>query len=137
MDGERVVVRIKTFQFREDDEDIIDKKYYGIVTEKNNSTYINISEDKNMNGKTDIIKITEDEVIILRRNEAVSNMRFKEGKIHRTEYKTDYNIFELVINTKSLEKKVKEDRIEINIDYMISVQGFMEAENKVYIDIKR
>lgn len=133
--NEDVLVIVKTIQSQDGKEiDSIEKQYHGTMVEKDGSKYIRFSEDMSSN-KSDTMKITEDEVIILRRSEAISNLRFKVGKIHRTDYKTEYNTFNIVIETMNMEKNIG-DEIDIEIDYNIKILGLLDGNNKVRIKIK-
>ena len=73
----------------------------------------------------------------MKRGATVSNMKFSKGKLYRTKYYTPYNIMDLLIDTKDIEKTIDKDSIEVVIKYNLSVESFFDCRNEVNIKVKK
>lgn len=138
MNEDKVVVKVKTCQeIIGESIEVIEETYYGYLTEKRECIYIKSSKTKDESEKKDVIKISKNDVLIMRRGTTVSNMKFSEGKLYRTKYYTPYNVLDLVIDTNSIVKNIHDEGMEIVIDYNLIVEGFFECKSVVNVDIKK
>ena len=136
MESRDVKIRMKMSQCLDNgEEQTIESFYNGKKIEKNGSVYINFLEYETVKDSKGTIKISDDEVIILKSGEIISNMRFREDRNHRSEYKTPYGTFDMSLYTYKISKKIEEDEIKLNLDYKVSIDGLMDANNRVEIKV--
>lgn len=136
MESRDVKIRMKMSQCLDNgEEQTIESFYNGKRIEKNGSVYINFLEYETVKDSKGTIKISDDEVIILKSGEIISNMRFREDRNHRSEYKTPYGTFDMSLYTYKISKKIEEDEIKLNLDYKVSIDGLMDANNRVEIKV--
>lgn len=136
MESGDVKIRMKMSQYLDNgEEQTIESFYNGKRIEKNGSVYINFLEYDTVKDSKGTIKISDDEVIILKSGEVISNMRFREDKNHRSEYKTPYGTFDMSLYTYKIAKRIEEEEIKLNLDYKVSIDGLMDANNRVEIKV--
>ena len=136
MESRDVKIRMKMSQYLDNGaEQTIESFYNGKRIEKNGSVYINFLEYDTVKDSKGTIKISDDEVIILKSGEVISNMRFREDKNHRSEYKTPYGTFDMSLYTYKIAKRIEEEEIKLNLDYKVSIDGLMDANNRVEIKV--
>lgn len=136
MQGRDVKIKVRTSQFIENgDENTVESFYKGKRVEKNGSIYINFQEFDTVKDSKSIIKIGEDEVIIFKSGEVISKMRFMEDKKHRSDYKTPHGDFNMSVYTYKISKKIEEEQLKLNLDYKVSIEGLMDANNRVEIKV--
>ncbi|MEG0250761.1 MAG: DUF1934 domain-containing protein [Peptostreptococcus sp.] len=136
MEGRDVKIKVRTSQFIENgEENTVESFYKGKRVEKNGSIYINFQEFDTVKDSKSIIKIGEDEVIIFKSGEVISKMRFREDKKHKSDYKTPYGDFNMSVYTYKISKKIEEEQLKLNLDYKVSIEGLMDANNRVEIKV--
>lgn len=136
MESKDVKIKMKMSQCLDNgEEQTIESFYNGKRIEKNGSVYINFLEYETVKDSKGTIKISDEEVIILKSGEIISNMRFREDKNHRSEYKTPYGTFDMSLYTYKISKKIEDDEIKLNLDYKVSIDGLMDANNRVEIKV--
>ena len=136
MESRDVKIRMKMSQCLDNgEEQTIESFYNGKRIEKNGSVYINFLEYETVKDSKGTIKISDDEVIILKSGEIISNMRFREDRNHRSEYKTPYGTFDMSLYTYKISKRIEEEEIKLNLDYKVSIDGLMDANNRVEIKV--
>ncbi len=136
MESKNVKIKMKMSQYLDTgEEQTIESFYKGKRIEKNGSIYINFLEYDTVKDSKGTIKIGDDEVIILKSGEIISNMRFREDKNHKSEYKTPYGTFDMKLYTYKIAKRIKEEEIKLNLDYKVSIKGLMDANNRLEIKV--
>lgn len=136
MEARDVKIKMKMSQYLDNgEEQTVESFYNGKRIEKNGSVYINFLEYDTVKDSKGTIKISDDEVVILKSGEIISNMRFKEDKKHKSEYKTPYGTFDMNLYTYKIAKRIQEEEIKLNLDYKVSIEGLMDANNRVEIKV--
>ncbi|PAB56317.1 DUF1934 domain-containing protein [Anaeromicrobium sediminis] len=105
---------------------------------KNGAMYLvyKESEISGMEGSTTTLKLQEDEVKMKRFGTTSSDMVFKVKERYTTKYNTPYGDFKMEIYTKKIDRQIDEDQKgNIYVEYMMSIQGLMESTNKLNISI--
>lgn len=131
-----VKVRIKTSQYLENGEvQTIESFYRGEQIEKNGSIYITFLEYDTIKDSKTTIKISDEEVLILKSGEVKTRMKFKEGVKFRSTYSTPYGNFDMSIYTYKISKKITNKEIKVNLDYKIKISGLMDANNRIELRV--
>lgn len=132
----KVKVMIKTSQFLENgDFQTIESYYKGERLEKNGSVYVNFSEFETYGDSKSTIKVSDNEVIILKSGDTSSNMRFKELQNYNSKYRTVYGDFDMNLYTYKISKRISEEELKLNLDYKINIEGLMNANNRIEIRV--
>lgn len=110
-------------------------KYY----EKNGKHYI--LYDEVVEGFSGVIKnkvkITGDSVLeIIKTGITNSHMIFENGKSHLTFYDTPYGRMHVEMYTRNVDIRVKEDAIDIDVDYTMDINCEPAAECRILMNIK-
>lgn len=134
----KVKVVIKTSQYMEDGKlQTIESFFRGERLEKNGSHYVKFSEFEIFGDSRGTIKVSDDEVIILKSGDVVSNMRFREKERFRSRYHTVYGDFDMSLYTHKISKRVSDEEIKLNLYYSINIEGLMNANNRVEIKVEK
>lgn len=132
----KVKVAIKTSQYMDDGKlQTIESFFKGERLEKNGCHYVKFSEFETFGDSKGTIKVSDDEVIILKSGDVVSNMRFREKERFRSRYQTIYGDFNMSLYTYKISKRVNDEEIKLNLDYNINIEGLMNANNRVEIKV--
>lgn len=110
-------------------------KYYN----KNGKHYI--LYDEVMEGFSGVIKnkikITGDSTVeIIKSGLTNSHMVFENGKSNVTYYSTPFGQMHMEMHTRNLEVGITEDRIDIDVDYRLDVNGEPAADCRIVMNIK-
>lgn len=131
-----VKVSIKTSQIlNEEQVDTIEEKYEGQWIEKSGHIYIKFENGNMSKATSGLIKIGDDKIIVHRKGEINSKMMFIENESYRTTYDAGYAIFDMLVHTYKIEKKIEEKSIEIKLQYSLSLDRLMESQNRVEINV--
>lgn len=132
----KVKLKIRTSQYLDDkDFQTIESYYKGEQIEKNGNIYITFSESARSKDKTSTIKISDNEVLLLKSGEVTGKMKFNQDKEYRSKYKTPYGTFDMNLHTYKISKKISEGELKINLDYKISIKGLMDANNRLEMKV--
>lgn len=96
--------------------------HQGSVTLKNNHIYVTYKETET--GITNLIKTSDEGIVVKRIGALGGQLRFEKGKVHTTQYATPYGIMPLEIQTTKCDIYMLEKGIKLYIEYML----FMEKE---------
>ncbi len=131
-----VKVKIKTAQLAEDgDLQVIESFYKGERIEKNGNVYVNFTEFDTLKDSKSTIKISEDEVLILKSGGVKSRMKFREAEKSKSIYITPFGEFDMSVYTYKISKKISDEEVKINLDYKISIKGLLDANNRIEIKV--
>lgn len=132
----KVKIKMKMIQHLEDGEtQTIENFYRGKRIDKNGKIYISFLEYDTVKDSNNTIKISDDEVLILRSGEIISKMKFKEEEGYRSDYKTPYGVFDMSLYTYKIAKKIEDESLKLNLDYKIDIKDLMSANNRMEIKI--
>lgn len=133
-----VIVSIKGIQTEMLEADEIEIITVGKYVEKNNKIYITYMDstiDEEKETKT-TVKIQENQVSILRFGGVNTHMVFEKNKTHITYYETPYGVFEMNTFTKKINIDKKDDCMEINVEYNLSINHSSVGLNTFTISVK-
>lgn len=83
------------------------------------------------------IKINEEGVLeIVKSGLTNSRMVFEKDKIHMTDYETPYGELLIGVFTKSMNIDVKEDSIDVNVNYALDVNSEKVADCNIVMNIR-
>jgi len=135
---ENVLVTIKGLQFDSVEENVIERINIGRFSEINSKIYVKYNEiiDGEKNLTSNLIKISEGNIEIIKRGQVLSHMQFCENEKTMSLYNTPFGSFYLGILTRKIIIEKMEDYINILIDYTLEVNYEHISECKVEICIK-
>ena len=82
------------------------------------------------------LKITEDQVVeIMKSGVSNAHMIFEKNKKNQTYYSTPYGQMLVGVNTKEMKVDIKENRIDILIDYELHVNHEAVADSRIKMNI--
>lgn len=111
----------------------------GKLYEKGDSFYLiyEESEFSGMPGCKTSLKISENSLRMNRLGEVHTALEFEKGKRYNGIYDTPYGPVEMEVLTDRFEKNINSEGLgELDVDYTISLKGFVEARNKLSIEIR-
>lgn len=83
------------------------------------------------------VKITGDSSLeIIKSGLTTAHMVFENGKSHVTYYETPFGKMHTEMHTRHLEIKVKEEELDIDVDYRLDVNGEPAADCRIIMNIK-
>ncbi len=130
----KVKISIETKQYDENrNNDTIFINTEGELYEKNDFFHIVYKEENNTN-KLSINKKTN-EVSIKKFGEITSKMIFRKNSRDFIKYSTPYGIFNMDINTNSLDLDINDNGIFLKIDYDIKIENLFNGKNEINIKI--
>ena len=83
-----------------------------------------------------MLKISTSEVILSKRGMQQSQMEFRVKELTHTLYQTPYGSLNLEINTKSIQLKEENSKLEVKLDYSLSVDASKLSDNLLLITIE-
>lgn len=132
----KVKIKMKTSQHFDNGEiQTIESFYNGEKIEKNGSIYISFNEYETIKDSRSTIKISDDEVLILKSGEVRAKMKFKENTDYSSVYSTIYGDFNMFLHTYKISKRILDNEIKLNLDYKITIKNFMNANNRIEIKV--
>ena len=103
------------------------KKHYVLYEEV-------LEEDQSVTKNT--IKISDNQIDILRKGAVSAHMTFEENKNNITYYNTPFGQLLIGINTYKIQKNVSEDQIEVIINYGLDMNYSHVSDCEIKIQIK-
>lgn len=81
------------------------------------------------------LKISEDQVELQRSGSASARMVFKENHEHQTIYHTPAGQLALSFYTEKILTEIKEEQIDVKIQYLVMADGQVVTESQVHLNI--
>ena len=132
----KVKLKIKTSQYLDGrDFQTIESYYKGDQIEKNGNIYITFSEFDTSKERSSTIKISDEEVLLLKSGDITSRMKFREDRDFRSKYRTPYGVFDMDLHTYKISKRISDKELKLNLDYKISIRGLMDANNRLEMKV--
>ena len=134
-----VLINVKGTQYLDDDKDVTELITTGSYYEKNNKEYILYEEvsDDSLQVTKNTLKLSEDEVELIRHGESNVNIVFKAGVNWESYYMTPVGSMKMTFCTKEVYiDRSKDTSISIMIKYAIQFDYQTVAEYLMEIDIK-
>ncbi len=134
-----VLINVKGTQYLDDDKDVTELITTGSYYEKNNKEYILYEEvsDDSLQVTKNTLKLSEDEVELIRHGESNVNIVFKAGVNWESYYMTPVGSMKMTFCTKEVDiDRSKDTSISIMIKYAIQFDYQTVAEYLMEIDIK-
>lgn len=108
--------------------------YRGRHDIKNGAHYLMYSELTEDGKVNTVIKAADDFAVITRNGASGSVLKIEKGKTHRTEYKTPYGIFSLLIDGIEIRNRLEDG--ELSLEYTLSSLGGQIGRNIIKINIE-
>ena len=132
----KVKLKIKTSQYLDgSDFQTIEFYYKGEQIEKNGNIYITFSEFDTSKERSSTIKISDEEVLLLKSGDITSRMKFREDRDFRSKYRTPYGVFDMDLHTYKISKRISDKELKLNLDYKISIRGLMDSNNRLEMKV--
>ena len=133
-----VLVTVKGRQIGLDGEDDIEVINVGTYAQKNGKIYIRYDERDEHNAAAikNQIKIDGRKVEIMKKGSVGAQMFFEENEKINSCYETPFGNLMMAIYTKSVDCKMDENLIELNINYTIEINGEHLSDADVYIKVE-
>lgn len=133
-----VLVTVRGRQISDGEEDELEIIHSGLYYEKNNKIYIKYDEESE-NGQgviSNMIKIGKEGLEITKKGMVGAQMIFRENERINSCYDTPYGRLDIVIYTNEIRYKTEEDLIEVNMSYVIEMNGETLSESDVFIRVE-
>jgi len=136
---ENVLITIKGLQFDSVEENVIEGIHIGRFSEINNKIYVKYDEmlDGERDPTSNLIKISEGRVEIIKRGQISSHMQFFANEKMISLYNTPFGSLHLGILTTNIDIDKNEDVIHILLEYSLEVNEEQISDYKVEICIKQ
>lgn len=134
-----VLINVKGTQYLDDDKDVTELITTGSYYEKNNKIYILYEEvsDDSMQVTKNTLKLSENEVELIRHGESNVNIVFKPGVTWDSYYMTPVGSMKMAFCTKEVDiDRSKDTSLSIMIKYSIQFDYQTVAEYLMEIEIK-
>ncbi len=120
-----VKIRIKTTVSNENGRETFELATFGRYCIKGRTRYLLYEEVLDVGKVRSVVKITADEIVILRRGPVEMNMKFQRNKELAGRYKTPYGILDIATCTKELAHSCGEEERKgsVRIQYDLKMQG--------------
>lgn len=133
-----VLVAISGLQFDTQDNEAVEVITPGEYFLKGSKHYVLyedvLEEDHSVTKNT--LKISENQIDILRKGAVSVHMTFEENKNNITYYNTPFGQLLVGINTYKIQKKIEENQIEIIINYGLDVNYSHVSDCEIKIHVK-
>lgn len=133
-----VLIAISGLQFETQDDEAVEIITAGEYYCKGDKHYVLyeeiISEDHAVTKNT--LKISDNQIDILRKGAVSVHMTFEENKNNITYYNTPFGQMLIGIDTYRIKKKIEENQIEINIQYGLEINYAHVSDCEITIHIK-
>lgn len=133
-----VLIAIAGLQFEVEDNGSIEMITSGEYYNKGNKHYILyeevLEEDRSTTKNT--IKISDQQIDILRKGPVNVHMTFEENKKNMTYYDTPFGQLLIGLDTYKIHKKVDEEQIQVIINYGLEINYSHVSNCEIKIDIK-
>lgn len=134
-----VLINVKGTQYLDNDKDVTELITTGSYYEKNNKIYILYEEvsDESMQVSKNTLKLSGDEVELIRHGESNVNIIFKEGVSWDSYYMTPMGSVKMTFCTKKVDvDKSNGASLSVKINYMIQFDYQTVADYLMEIEIK-
>lgn len=133
-----VLVTVRGKQLVDDESEVIEVINMGSYYEKNGKTYIRYEEQMEDGDGTvsNTIKISDEGVEMTKKGAVGAQMLFRENERINSCYDTPFGMLMMVVHTKSIECKIEENLIELDIAYDIEMNGELMSDAHVYIKVE-
>ena len=132
----KVKLKIKTSQYLDgSDFQTIVSYYMCFHIEKIGNIYITFSEFDTSKERSSTIKISDEEVLLLKSGDITTRMKFREDRDFRSKYRTPYGVFDMNLHTYKISKRISDKELKLNLDYKISISGLMNANNRLEMKV--
>jgi uncharacterized beta-barrel protein YwiB (DUF1934 family) len=120
-----VIIHIKTTVFQDNSKEIIESTASGRFYQKDNAYFLQYEEETGEGGIRTIVKLAEEEALILRNGAVKMRMPFKLHKELKGSYELPFGKFEIAAVAKKLKHSYNKENGEGYIDllYDFSMQG--------------
>ena len=128
-----VLVQVKGTQYMDGDSDTIEVITNGSCYEKNGKWYVlyeEIMEELNAVTKN-TVKISADKVEITKKGLIQAQMVYETGKMNVCNYTTPMGLILLGITTKDISFCVEEDKLHLDIQYSLEMNGQPVSGNRL------
>jgi uncharacterized beta-barrel protein YwiB (DUF1934 family) len=95
------------------------------------------SEFSGMSGSQTLLAVYSDQMIMRRAGNGASEMVFKNGHRHETDYSTPYGVLKVEMLTKNFSCTLEPDTGKgiISVHYDMSISGLTESDNRLTIEV--
>ena len=134
-----VMIRIKGLQYAEGQEaDTTDLILPGQYFERDGLNFVKYDEIMEEDGEKirNLLKFNDRQFTVIRRGSMESTMTFEKGKKHRSLYRTPFGNLEIGTFATRLLILKSDERIRIEADYDLELNGSHAAENRIAITIQ-
>ncbi|GGO09781.1 DUF1934 domain-containing protein [Saccharibacillus kuerlensis] len=134
-DMSRVLIRIVSRQ----DEETVEQTLAGQVFQKEKSLYIRYEEpgaDGSRESVRTLLKVTEEELKVIRHGEVESEQSFRKGSSLPGFYRSPYTRFAMVAHTRELRVRMQGPTGEIHWEYELEVQDVISGHFAVSLTIQ-
>lgn len=134
-----VMIRIKGLQYAEGQEaDTTELMLPGQFFERDGLSFVKYDEIVEESGEKikNLLKFSDKELTVTRRGGVESTMSFEKGKKRRSLYRTPFGDLEVGTFATRLLILKSEDKIRIEADYDLELNGSHAAENRIAITIQ-
>lgn len=83
-----------------------------------------------------IIKIQPDQIVVIKKGAAQTEMHFVKGECYHGFYQTPYGVFDMVIRTSALDITQTEKRMDLTIQYALELNGMAVSDCTMEIQIE-
>ena len=136
--NKRVSIKIKGLHSIEEteDRDTVEVTNFGTYYKRKGKHYVKYEEpiEKSDRVNSNLLKISDNEVELIKRGETGAHMLFTEGSRHTTFYSTPFGGLNLGIDTHSLDITETSDRMVVDIKYSLEVN--LDYTNDCFIHIE-
>ena len=134
----KVLVTISGLQFDVDGESPLELVTVGSYYKRNTKHYVVFEEcdtDSKEETKT-VIKISENQVNVIRSGANNVNMEFETDKKNMTFYETPYGEILMGLNTLKIDLKEQENELEVMIDYSLEINYTHVSDCRVIVNVR-
>lgn len=129
-------IKVKTMIWNNGEEETFELTTFGRYYEKGDSSYLQYEELLEEDTVKSIVKVSEDEVLILRSGAVNMRMVFSAGDKHTGRYETSYGVMGVETITKKLAHKLEEHRGSIDVLYELHMQGALAGTYQLEISFE-
>ena len=134
-----VIISVRGTQLNEEAGlDLMEMMTEGKMYRKNGTYYLTYRETETtgLDGTTTTIKVSDQEVALIRFGTVNSQFVFLPGKKHISYYETPYGVFTIGITTTSADIDIKDDGGHIDIGYSIEVNEGASLYNQIQVIVR-
>lgn len=131
------IISVKSFQYIDDDEGVVELKTTGKYGIKNDKHYILYEEIDESGGKTDtMIKLSSTEAVLQRSGALENRMVVEVGKRHSSLYSTPMGSFFIDVYGESIKSTLSESGGTLSLIYSLNMNTSPVGKNRIEITVK-